>query len=144
VTRHFFFALCSLAAALSAADCGPTAPTATSGAAHDNAHLPPGDAAQGKALANRNSCTLCHGSNYAGSGFNPNLTPDPNVGLGSWTDAQVAAAIRDGMHDDGEALCGLMERFPFSDQEVANVIAFLRSLPPVASPATAVCPGHGG
>jgi hypothetical protein len=47
------------------------------------------------------------------------------------------------MFIDGTSLCSLMERFPFSDQQTADVIAYLHSLPPVAKPSGGTCPGHG-
>jgi mono/diheme cytochrome c family protein len=138
---------CAAASLLAcASNPGATDGTATDGAAtgpHDNTHLPPGDVARGKALTDKNSCAECHGANYDGSAFYPNITADSQTGIGSWTDAQVAAAIRDGVNIDGASLCSLMERFPFSDQDTADVIAFLRNLPAVAKPSSGVCPGHG-
>jgi cytochrome c553 len=122
--------------------CGsPTNSGAT--APHDNDHLPSGDAARGRAIADQNSCTECHGSDYSGTAFYPNITPDSPTGIGTWTDPEIAAALRDGLFIDGTSLCSLMERFPFSDQQTADVIAHLRSLPPVAKPSGGTCPGHG-
>src|SRR4051794_3439356 len=31
----------------------------------------------------------------------PNITPDPETGIGRWSDAEIAAAIRDGRRPDG-------------------------------------------
>jgi hypothetical protein len=31
-----------------------------------------------------------------------NITPDPDTGIGKWTDAQIAKAIRDGVDRDGQ------------------------------------------
>jgi mono/diheme cytochrome c family protein len=123
--------------------CSSPMSAQTSATVHDNEHLPSGDATRGRALTNQNSCTECHGVDYSGSAFYPNITPDAQTGVGSWTDAELAAAIRDGRYIDGASLCSLMERFPFSDQETADVIAYLRSLPAVAKPNAGVCPGHG-
>ncbi len=116
----------------------------TTGAPPVDTPLPPGNLANGMALVDKNSCTLCHYSDYGGAGFNPNITPDAQFGLGKWTDAQVAAAIRRGLSIDGTSLCPLMVHFPFSDQEVSDVITFLRSLPAVTRPSGSACPGHGG
>ena len=135
-----------LASALLAVACGGTTPAAGESAPtapHNNNNLPAGDAANGKTLTVKNSCIECHGGNFSGSGFYPNITPDPTTGIGTWTDAQIATAIRDGMDIDGASLCGLMERFPFSDQETADVIAYLHSLSPVVNAITTECPGHG-
>jgi mono/diheme cytochrome c family protein len=104
--------------------------------------LPQGDVARGKALADKSACTVCHQADYAGAGFYPNITPDA-LGIGNWTDTQVDTALRRGLASDGSSFCALMERFPFSDQEAADVIVYLRSLPPVPKPSGGACPGHG-
>src|SRR5690606_22627714 len=36
--------------------------------------------------------------------YAPNLTPDPETGLGRWTDAQIATAIREGVRPDGSVI----------------------------------------
>jgi hypothetical protein len=116
-------------------DTASTPPAATS--------LPPGNLASGKALVDQNACSLCHYADYGGAGFNPNITPDERFGIGKWTDAQVEGAIRRSLSSDGASLCALMVRFPFSDQEVSDVITFLRSLPAVTRANSNACPGHG-
>jgi mono/diheme cytochrome c family protein len=65
-----------------------------------------------------------------------NITPDPETGAGTWSDDQLARAIREGIGHDGRALFPLMpyERFKeMSDEDVASVIVYLRSLPAVRS-----------
>lgn len=116
----------------------------SAGASPVDTQLPPGNVTNGMALVDKNGCSVCHYSDYGGAGFNPNLTPDAQFGLGKWTDAQVAAAIRRGLSIDGTNLCPLMFQFPFSDQEVSDVITFLRSLPAVTRANGSACPGHGG
>ena len=115
----------------------------SAGAAPVDAPLPPGNLVNGMALVDKNSCTLCHYSDYGGVGFNPNITPDTQFGLGKWTDRQVAAAIRSGLSSDGTSLCPLMAHFAFSDQDVSDVITFLRRLPGVERANANLCPGHG-
>lgn len=67
----------------------------------------------------------------------PNLTPDPETGAGRWTDDQLARAIREGVGHDGRALFPIM---PYShyremtDEDVASVVVYLRSLPAVRNP----------
>jgi mono/diheme cytochrome c family protein len=64
----------------------------------------------------------------------PNLTPDPETGAGSWTDGQIARAIRTGISHDGRKLSLAMPYDYYSvmtDEDVASVVAYLRSLPPV-------------
>jgi mono/diheme cytochrome c family protein len=64
----------------------------------------------------------------------PNLTPDAQTGSGNWTDDQLARAIREGIGHDGRTLFPVMPYQNFremSDEDVASVVVFLRSLPPV-------------
>ena len=65
----------------------------------------------------------------------PNLTPDPETGIGRWSDEQLARAIREGIAHDGRALHGAMPAHRnLTNEDVAAVIAYLRSLPPVHNP----------
>jgi hypothetical protein len=65
--------------------------------------------------------------------FAPNITPDPETGIGGVPDDAIARAIREGVGRDGHAL--FMMPWPqfrqFSDEEVAAVVSYLRTLPPV-------------
>ncbi|MEO8196848.1 MAG: hypothetical protein ABI689_09025 [Thermoanaerobaculia bacterium] len=64
----------------------------------------------------------------------PNLTPDVATGAGSWTDDMFARAIREGVGHDGRGIGGQMWWWAFralSDEDLASIIVFLRSLPPV-------------
>jgi mono/diheme cytochrome c family protein len=64
----------------------------------------------------------------------PNITPDPETGIGTWTDEQIITAIREGRRPDGTMLGPFM---PFgmyrgiSDTDVRAIVAYLRQLPPV-------------
>jgi len=63
-----------------------------------------------------------------------NLTPDPQTGAGTWTDDQLARAIREGIGHDGRTLFPMMPYQHYrhmSDEDLASVIVYLRSLPPV-------------
>jgi hypothetical protein len=64
----------------------------------------------------------------------PNLTPDLETGAGNWTDDQLARSIREGIGHDGRALFPIMP-YPhyreMSDEDLASVIVYLRSLPAV-------------
>jgi mono/diheme cytochrome c family protein len=73
----------------------------------------------------------------------PNLTPDPETGAGRWTDDQLARAIREGVGHDGRALFPIMPYKHYhnmSDEDLASVVVYLRSLPPVRNqlPATEI------
>jgi hypothetical protein len=66
-----------------------------------------------------------------------NLTPDPETGLGNWTDDEIARAIREGVDRNGRALFPLMPYEHFrhmSDEDIASLVVYLRSLPPVRNP----------
>ena len=67
----------------------------------------------------------------------PNLTPDRATGAGSWSDAQLVRAIRNGVSHDGRQLSLAMPYDYYSrmtDEDVASVVAYLRSLPAVRNP----------
>jgi mono/diheme cytochrome c family protein len=73
----------------------------------------------------------------------PNLSPDPETGAGNWTDDQLARAIREGVGHDGRALFPLMPYQHYrsmSDEDVASIVVYLRSLAPVhrQQPATEI------
>jgi hypothetical protein len=65
----------------------------------------------------------------------PNLTPDVETGLGAWSDADIERAVRHGIAKDGHRLNPAM---PYevglqamTDDDLAAVILYLRSIPPV-------------
>ncbi len=71
----------------------------------------------------------------------PNITPDTETGAGTWTDDMLARAIREGIGHDGRGLYWGMWYQSFanlSDEDLASVVVYLRSIPPVrnALPAT--------
>lgn len=71
---------------------------------------------------------------FPGKVYAPNITPDVETGMGSWSDDQLARAIREGVGHDGRALFPFMPYSDFrhmSDEDLASVIVYLRSLPPV-------------
>ena len=71
----------------------------------------------------------------------PNISSDPDAGIGGWTDQQVATAMTAGVSPDGRHY---YPAFPYrayalaDPQDVADLIAHLRTLPP----SDAVPPGH--
>ncbi len=101
---------------------------------------------QGKAAVDKRGCAMCHQSPNAADGvlagslsavpgtrmYPPNLTPDPDTGLGAWTDAEIIRAFRQGINDEGLDLCWVMPHFhTVGDDEAAAIVAYLRSLLPV-------------
>ena len=64
----------------------------------------------------------------------PNITQDKVTGIGSWTDAQIIAAIREGRRPDGSIIgppmpIGLYRGL--SDTDVNAIVAYLRTVKPV-------------
>jgi mono/diheme cytochrome c family protein len=69
-----------------------------------------------------------------GTFYGSNITPDVETGIGSWTDDEIRAAIRDGVVRGKGAESPAMPYYRYagmSDADVDDLIAFLRSLPPV-------------
>lgn len=66
----------------------------------------------------------------------PNLTPDRETGLGSWTDEQIAAAMQTGVRPDGRGLAPIMPWRAYASLSQADtraIVAYLRSLPAVSN-----------
>ena len=61
----------------------------------------------------------------------PNLTPDQETGLGSWSDAEIARAIREGVDKNGRSLVVMPSSHyhVLSDTDMAAILGYLRSLP---------------
>ena len=74
---------------------------------------------------------------FPGQVFSPNITSDPETGASAWTDDQLARAIREGVGHDGRALFPFMP-YPdyraLSDEDLASIVVYLRSLPAVRKP----------
>jgi mono/diheme cytochrome c family protein len=65
-----------------------------------------------------------------------NITPDNETGIGNWTDAQIAKAIREGIRPDGSLIgppmpFGLYRKL--SDTDLAAMVAYLRTVKPVSN-----------
>lgn len=66
--------------------------------------------------------------------FVPNITPDPETGIGNWTDGEKIRAIREGISKDGRALFGMMPYGGYrhmSDEDVHALVAYLNTLTPI-------------
>ena len=93
----------------------------------------------------RVSCVICHGAD--GSGGTPiswkqmgtlwtrNITAHPQAGVGNWTDAELARAIRSGVSRDGRQLHwqGMTwdQLSNLDEEDLRAIIAYVRVLPPV-------------
>jgi mono/diheme cytochrome c family protein len=71
-----------------------------------------------------------------GSWTSPNITPDPETGIGTWTDEQITASIRDGVRPDGSKLHPIMP-WPFftnmTDDDAKALVAFLKAQKPIVN-----------
>lgn len=77
---------------------------------------------------------LCWDDPGLGTLCSSNITPDPETGLGSWTDGEIMRAVREGVSRDGRALFPIMnyeEYRQIPDEDMRAVVAYLRVLPPV-------------
>jgi mono/diheme cytochrome c family protein len=66
--------------------------------------------------------------------FGTNITPDPESGLGRWSDDEIIAAIRDGEARGKGVEAPVMPYYLYagmSDRDVRDLVAYLRTLPPV-------------
>jgi mono/diheme cytochrome c family protein len=69
-----------------------------------------------------------------------NLTSDTATGIGGWADIEIVRAMRYGIDDEQSPLCPPMPHFDgtdptqpaMTDVEAAAIVAYLRTLPPVA------------
>jgi mono/diheme cytochrome c family protein len=64
----------------------------------------------------------------------PNITPDPQTGIGRWTDHEIFLAIREGRRPDGSLLGPAMPSRSYrnlADEDLRAMVAYLRSLPPI-------------
>jgi mono/diheme cytochrome c family protein len=71
---------------------------------------------------------------FPGNLVAPNITPDPETGIGQWTDDEIARAIREGVTREGHTIFPLMPYTYFhsiSDDDVAALVVYVRALPPI-------------
>ncbi len=60
--------------------------------------------------------------------YSKNITKHPTKGIGGWTDGQLASFLRTGVRPDGQYVPPWMVKMPhLSDEDLASIIAFLRS-----------------
>ena len=66
-----------------------------------------------------------------GTVYTPNITPDPETGIGSYTDQEIARAMRYGVKRNGQALVDFMPFYDLSDRDLTAIISYLRTVPAV-------------
>jgi mono/diheme cytochrome c family protein len=103
--------------------------------------------ARGKYLTQAADCQVCHtregGQPFAGGRafktpfgvlYSPNITADPETGIGAWTDADFVRALHEGIAKDGERL---YPAFPYesytlvTDDDARAIKAYLFRLPAI-------------
>jgi len=102
---------------------------------------------QGEYLVRAGGCVSCHtasgGQKLAGGRalvtpfgtfYSPNITADPETGIGRWTDTQFLRALREGVRPDG---ANYFPVFPYpsftgiTDSDALTIKAYLFSLPAI-------------
>lgn len=66
--------------------------------------------------------------------WSANITPDPETGIGTWTDEEIITAIREGKNKEGRIIFPPMPVPTYnnmSDDDVKAIVAYLRTVPPV-------------
>lgn len=114
-----------------------------------------GDAARGEQVFWAGGCASCHAAADAegdaklvlaggqkfpspfGTFIAPNISPDPTAGIGSWSMQELANAMTRGISPEGQHYFPV---FPYASyihanlQDIADLHAFLMTLPAVATP----------
>jgi len=70
--------------------------------------------------------------------YSTNITPDPETGIGSWSEAAFRRAVREGVSRDGSHLLPVFSFDHFtklSDEDVQALYAYFMTRPPVHAPA---------
>ena len=63
--------------------------------------------------------------------YSKNITPDKETGIGNYTDAEIARALRYGVHPDGTVVFDFMPFHNMTDEDMTAVISYLRAQKPV-------------
>jgi mono/diheme cytochrome c family protein len=103
-------------------------------------------AQRGQYLFTVASCAYCHGNDGSGgtkiswkTGFGSiwirNITPDPETGIGNWSDREIARAIRSGITPDGRTLHwqGMIwdHASNWDEEDIRSLVSYLKAIPPV-------------
>lgn len=63
--------------------------------------------------------------------YSKNITPDMETGIGKYSDAEIARALRYGVHPDGTVVYDFMPFHNISDEDLTAIISYLRVQKPV-------------
>ena len=102
---------------------------------------------RGRYLARAGNCGACHtrqsGWLFAGGAqfdtpfgkmYSANITPDPDTGIGKWTNEQFRRSMRQGVDEEGEHLYPVFPYTAFTkitDEDADALFAYLKSQPAV-------------
>lgn len=110
------------------------------------------DVSRGAYLVKAGGCLGCHTADKKdaipfaggralkspfGTFYGPNITPDPQAGIGKWTEADFKQALRHGERPDGS---NYFPAFPYTsftkmtDADIHDLWTYLRTLPPSNQP----------
>src|SRR5262245_26303295 len=136
----------SVAAVCAACATNPVAPEAVPA----RASLDPALIAKGAQLAAIGNCQACHtaegGRSFAGGRpletpygafYTPNITPDPETGIGRWSEEAFTRALREGVDREGRHL---YPAFPYeyytrlADEDIHALYAYVATREPVRAP----------
>lgn len=116
-------------------------------------HVPTDSAAiaEGRRKAATRGCSTCHEPNLAGRiyydepGFARMVSPNLTEAVRRYSDAELARLVRYGVRANGESVFEMPVAMlrGLSDADLGEIIAFLRSAPPVAGPGYAFEPRSG-
>lgn len=112
--------------------------------------------ARGKYLVTIGNCTDCHTDGFLlgtpnearylagadngwmipglGVMYPPNLTPDPETGLGKWSKADIVRALKTGLRPDGSTInppMPIVNTRVLTDEDAYAIASFLKSMKPV-------------
>lgn len=71
-----------------------------------------------------------------GTFYGANLTPDPETGIGKWSEDDIVTALRTGKTPEGRELAPAMPWFNFAgmtDEDAHAIAAYLKTLAPVSN-----------
>lgn len=102
---------------------------------------------RGKYLTLAGNCASCHTTSdgqYMAGGlgfatpfgliYSTNITPDPETGIGNWSEREFLDSLRHGIRPDGEHLYPVFPYTAFTkvtDEDVSAIYAYLNSIPAV-------------
>ena len=101
----------------------------------------PARVALGAQLAAAGNCAVCHTAPDGletgfGLAYSSNISPDPQTGIGNWSEAAFARAMREGLASDGSHS---LPAFPYThftrltDDDVKALYAFVMTRQPVVT-----------